>query len=51
MLTLDREIQFLWPPHTKQGWVTAAYFLNRYITVLGYLPLVMSFFIPFTHTL
>ncbi|KAH9953077.1 hypothetical protein BC827DRAFT_193660 [Russula dissimulans] len=47
MLNLDREIQFLWPPHNKQGWVTAAYFLNRYLSVLGYLPLVVSFFIPF----
>ncbi|KAH9953070.1 hypothetical protein BC827DRAFT_1273856 [Russula dissimulans] len=46
MLTLSREIQFLWPPHNKQGWVTAAYLVNRYISVLGYLPLVVSFFIP-----
>jgi len=46
MITLSREIQFLWPPHNKQGWVTAAYLVNRYISVLGYLPLVVSFFIP-----
>ncbi|KAH9960210.1 hypothetical protein BC827DRAFT_1376884 [Russula dissimulans] len=46
MITLSREIQFLWPPHNKQGWITAVYLVNRYISVLGYLPLVVSFFIP-----
>jgi len=45
MLTLDREIEFLWPPYNEQGWVTAACLLNRYISVLGYLPLVVSFLI------
>ncbi|KAH9953074.1 hypothetical protein BC827DRAFT_1273858 [Russula dissimulans] len=46
MLTLNREIELLWPPHNKQGWATTACLLNRYISVLGYLPLVVSFFIP-----
>jgi len=45
ILTLHREIRFLWPPHNKQGWFTMACLLNRYIPVLGYLPLVVSYFI------
>jgi len=45
ILTLDREIQFLWPPHNKQGWFTMACLLNRYVPVLGYLPVVVSLFI------
>jgi len=45
ILALDREIDFLWPPHNKCRWFTAACLLNRYISVLGYLPLVVSFFI------
>ncbi|KAH9953072.1 hypothetical protein BC827DRAFT_1387381, partial [Russula dissimulans] len=45
ILTLDREVQFLWPPHNKQGWFTMACLLNRYVPVLGYLPVVVSLFI------
>jgi len=45
MLTLDREIRFVWPPHNKQGWFTAAFLLNRYISIFGYLPFVVSYFI------
>ncbi|KAI0245620.1 hypothetical protein BJV78DRAFT_1158487 [Lactifluus subvellereus] len=45
-LTLSREIQFLWPPHNKQGWFTLACLLNRYLPVFGYLPSVVSYFVP-----
>lgn len=45
-LTLPREILFLWPPHNKQGWFTSACLLNRYIPVLGSIPVVVSYFIP-----
>jgi len=45
ILTLDREIEFFWPPHNKQGWFTIACLLNRYIPMLGYLPTVISYFI------
>ncbi|KAH9953073.1 hypothetical protein BC827DRAFT_1250682 [Russula dissimulans] len=45
MLTLDRKIRFLWPPHNKQEWFTAAFLLNRYISIFGYLPFVVSYFI------
>jgi len=45
ILTLPREIKFLWPPDNKQGWVTTACLLIRYIPVLGYLPTLVSHFI------
>jgi len=45
ILTLDREIQFLWPPHNKRGWFTAVCLVNRYISIFGYLPFVVSYFI------
>ncbi|KAI0246886.1 hypothetical protein BJV78DRAFT_95391 [Lactifluus subvellereus] len=43
VLTLPREIQFLWPPHNKLGWFTLACLLNRYLPVFGYLPVVLSY--------
>jgi len=45
MLTLHREIQLLWPPHNEQGWFTLAFFINRYIPLIGVLPIVVSYFI------
>ncbi|KAI0290709.1 hypothetical protein BC826DRAFT_1106321 [Russula brevipes] len=46
LLTLPREILYMWPPHNKQGWFTAACLLNRYVPVLGHIPVVVSYFIP-----
>jgi Family of unknown function (DUF6533) len=45
LLTLQREIEFLWPPHNKLGWFTTACLFNRYVPVLGNLPIVISWFI------
>ena len=45
-LTLPREIMFLWPPHNKQGWFTFGCLLNRYVPVLGTIPVVVSYLIP-----
>jgi len=45
LLTLPREILFLWRPRNKQGWFTSACLLNRYIPVLGSIPVVVSYFI------
>ncbi|KAH9953071.1 hypothetical protein BC827DRAFT_1159434 [Russula dissimulans] len=42
ILTLPQEIEFLWPPHNKQGWFTIACLLNRYIPIVGYLPDIVS---------
>ena len=50
VLTLPREIEFLWPPHNKQGWFTLACFLNRYIPVIGLSPITASYFFPVTST-
>ncbi|KAI0271173.1 hypothetical protein BGY98DRAFT_204646 [Russula aff. rugulosa BPL654] len=44
-LTLHREIQFLWPPHNKQRPFTLACIINRYVPMIGVLPVVMSYFI------
>jgi hypothetical protein len=46
MLTLHQEVQFLWPPHNKQSWFTLAFFINRYVPMIGVLPIVVSLFIP-----
>jgi Family of unknown function (DUF6533) len=46
VLTLPREIEFLWPPHNKQGWFTLACLLNRYLPFFGHVPLVMTYFVP-----
>jgi Family of unknown function (DUF6533) len=50
LLTLHREIQFLWPPHNKQGWFTLACFLNRYLPLIGLMPITVSYFIPINPT-
>jgi hypothetical protein len=46
LLTLPREIQLLWPPHNKQGLFTLACFLNRYLPVIGLMPIAVSYFVP-----
>ena len=46
VLTLPQEIQLLWSPHNKNRWFTLAFFLNRYIPIIGVLPIVVSYFIP-----
>ena len=50
VLTLPREIQFLWPPHNEQGWFTLAFFINRYIPIIGVLPIAVSYFVPVNTT-
>ncbi|KAI0260293.1 hypothetical protein BC834DRAFT_973552 [Gloeopeniophorella convolvens] len=45
LLTISREIRFVWPPVNKLGWVTSVYFLNRYLSILGHAPLLSSYFI------
>jgi len=45
-LTLDREIQFLWPPHNRQSWFTFGCLLNRYLPLLGHIPFFVTFFVP-----
>ncbi|KAH9957747.1 hypothetical protein BGW80DRAFT_1257134 [Lactifluus volemus] len=45
-LTLDQEIQFLWPPHNRQSWFTFGCLLNRYLPLLGHVPFVVTFLVP-----
>ena len=46
LLTLPREIQFLWPLHSELGWYRLACFFNRYIPIIGVLPIVVLYLIP-----
>ena len=46
VLTLHREVQYLWPPHNEQGWFTLAWFINRYVPIIGKTPIAVSYFIP-----
>ncbi|KAH9963066.1 hypothetical protein BJV74DRAFT_871073 [Russula compacta] len=45
MLTLSREIQFLWPPHNKLGWFTFSCLLNRYLPLFGHIPIFLPYLI------
>ncbi|KAI9443927.1 hypothetical protein H4582DRAFT_1045945 [Lactarius indigo] len=42
LLTLPLEIQYLWYPN-KLGWFTVACLLNRYLPILGHIPLAVSY--------
>ncbi|KAI0040038.1 hypothetical protein FA95DRAFT_1612116 [Auriscalpium vulgare] len=44
LLVLDREVALFWPPKNNLGLVSVFYLLNRYITVLGYIPLIRDSF-------
>ncbi|KAH9054534.1 hypothetical protein EDB87DRAFT_1689269 [Lactarius vividus] len=44
LLTLPLEIQYLWYPN-KLGWFTIACLLNRYLPVLGHIPLAVSYMV------
>lgn len=40
-LTLSREVEFFWPHENRVGWVSSLYFLNRYVAIFGYIPIVL----------
>lgn len=40
-LTLSREVEFFWPYENRVGWVSFFYFLNRYVAIFGYIPIVL----------
>ena len=43
-LTFSREVEFFWPhgPVNRVGWVSSLYFLNRYVAIFGYIPIVLK---------
>lgn len=41
-LTFSREVEFFWPYKNRVGWVSSLYFLNRYVAIFGYVPIVLS---------
>ncbi|KAI0302894.1 hypothetical protein B0F90DRAFT_181676 [Multifurca ochricompacta] len=42
-ITLHWEIEFLWPPYNKLGLFTSACILNRYLPIIGHIPLLASY--------
>jgi Family of unknown function (DUF6533) len=41
-LNFSREVEFFWPhDENRVGWVSALYFLNRYVAIFGYIPIVL----------
>jgi hypothetical protein len=56
-LTFSREVEFFWPHRNRIGWVSSIYFLNRYVAIFGYIPIVLRltpgsdslFRVRFTH--
>ncbi|KAN0136075.1 hypothetical protein V8E53_005935 [Lactarius tabidus] len=42
-LTFAREVEYFWPnPYRSGSWVSAVFFLNRYIAILGHIPILVS---------
>jgi hypothetical protein len=41
ILTFSREVEFFWPHENRVGWVSSIYFLNRYVAIFGYIPIVL----------
>ena len=39
-LTFSREVEFFWAHENRTGWVSSLYFLNRYVAIFGYIPVV-----------
>ena len=40
-LTFFREVEFFWPHKNRVGWASSLYFLNRYMAIFGYIPIVL----------
>ena len=41
VLTFSDEVVFFWPHENRVGWIASLYFLNRYVALLGYVPIVL----------
>ncbi|KAH9023394.1 hypothetical protein EDB85DRAFT_2277903 [Lactarius pseudohatsudake] len=41
-LTLSREVEYFWPNPYRTGWVSSIFFLNRYFSVFGHIPIVIG---------
>jgi hypothetical protein len=41
-LTFSREVEFFWPHENRIGCVSFLFFLNRYVAIFGYVPIVLS---------
>ncbi|KAH9039464.1 hypothetical protein EDB83DRAFT_1718881 [Lactarius deliciosus] len=41
-LTLSREVEYFWPNPYRTGWVSSIFFLNRYFSILGHIPIIIG---------
>ncbi|KAI0259173.1 hypothetical protein BC834DRAFT_974497 [Gloeopeniophorella convolvens] len=44
LLTLPREIEYLWPPRHRVTFASSLYFLNRYMAIFGHMPVAYEIF-------
>ncbi len=42
ILTFSCEVEVFWPHENRVGWVSSLYFLNRYVAIFGYFPIVLE---------
>ncbi|KAI0302841.1 hypothetical protein B0F90DRAFT_1816388 [Multifurca ochricompacta] len=42
VLTFSWEVECFWPHRYRMGWVSFMFFLNRYMSIFGYIPLIMG---------
>ncbi|VDC07451.1 unnamed protein product [Peniophora sp. CBMAI 1063] len=42
--TFEREVRLYWPPRHPLGWVSSVFLANRYLSLLGHIPILYSVF-------
>ncbi|VDC07452.1 unnamed protein product [Peniophora sp. CBMAI 1063] len=42
IVTMEREIKLYWPPRHRVGWVSSVFLVNRYLSLLGHIPILYS---------
>ncbi|KZV68339.1 hypothetical protein PENSPDRAFT_19744 [Peniophora sp. CONT] len=42
--TFEREVRVYWPPRNPLGWVSCVFLVNRYLSLLGHIPILYSVF-------
>ncbi|KAI0264626.1 hypothetical protein BC834DRAFT_970579 [Gloeopeniophorella convolvens] len=45
LLTLAREIEFFWPPKNRLGWASSLLLINRYVSIIGHIPILKSYLV------
>lgn len=42
LLTLSREVEYFWPHQNRVGWAASSFLFNRYVSVLGHIPVLIA---------